>query len=60
MQSRVQSELDSVVGRSRLVRLADRPEMPYMEAVIMETNRMAALGFTGVPRETTKDTKIAG
>ena len=60
IQVRAQAELDTVVGRSRLAQLKDRPNMPYMEAIVQEVNRMAALGYTGVPRATTKDTQIGG
>lgn len=36
MQSRVQIELDHVVGRERLPRLDDRNDLPYTNAVLME------------------------
>ena len=59
-QDRANAELLSVVGRSRLARLDDRPQMPFMEAVVLEANRMAGLGYTGVPRMTLRDTTIGG
>ncbi|KAF4519623.1 hypothetical protein B566_EDAN003790, partial [Ephemera danica] len=39
VQTRVQDELDHVVGTHRLPLLSDRPNLPYVEAVIMETLR---------------------
>ena len=59
-QRRVQQELDAVVGRNRMPSLNDRPQMPYMEAVVYEINRISSLGYTGVPRMVNQDTKLAG
>ena len=36
VQSRVQDELDHVIGRDRLPRLDDRKDLPYTSAVLME------------------------
>lgn len=36
---RVQAELDCVVGRGRLPTIADRPNLPYLEATLKEALR---------------------
>ena len=39
-QTRVQEELDGVLGRNRPPVLNDRPHCPFLEATIMETTRI--------------------
>ena len=36
---RAQAELDAVIGRERIPTLADRPNLPYIEAIVKETLR---------------------
>ena len=48
VQKRVQIELDSVVGQSRLPAVADRPNLPYTEAVIWEILRCGNIAPRGV------------
>lgn len=43
VQHNVQEELDTVMGATRLPTLADRAALPYLEAVITEVYRYAAL-----------------
>ncbi|KAG5635497.1 hypothetical protein H0H81_011032 [Sphagnurus paluster] len=38
-QALAQAEIDRVVGRERLPVIADRPDLPYLEALIKETLR---------------------
>lgn len=38
-QRKAQAEIDSVVGADRLPTIADRPDLPYVEALIKETMR---------------------
>lgn len=59
-QRRLQREIEEAVTGDRKPSLSDRPNMPYMEAVITEINRIASLGYTGVPRMVTQDTTLAG
>ena len=60
VQAKVQSELEQVVGRNRSPSLQDRPCLPYTEATLMEVQRMANIGPTGVPHVTTKDVNVNG
>ncbi|XP_037079514.1 cytochrome P450 2D19-like [Pollicipes pollicipes] len=41
VQRRLQAELDGQVGRQRLPSLSDRSRLPYVEAVLLETQRLA-------------------
>ena len=40
VQERAQSEIDAVVGTNQLPDFDDRPNLPYVEAILMETLRM--------------------
>uniref|UniRef100_A0A452SR48 Cytochrome P450 1A n=1 Tax=Ursus americanus TaxID=9643 RepID=A0A452SR48_URSAM len=42
VQKKIQEELDIVIGRARQPRLSDRPQLPYMEAFILEVFRHAS------------------
>lgn len=59
-QKKIQEELDTVIGRARHPRLSDKPQLPYMEAFILETFRHSSfLPFT-IPHCTTRDTSLSG
>ena len=45
---RAQAELDEVIGRQRLPMLADRPRLPYLEAILKEALRWRPIGAFGV------------
>ncbi|XP_074088814.1 cytochrome P450 1A1-like [Macrotis lagotis] len=58
VQKKVQEELDTVIGRDRWPKLSDKPQLPYMEAFILETFRHSSfLPFT-IPHSTTRDTTL--
>ncbi|XP_004056565.4 cytochrome P450 1A2 [Gorilla gorilla gorilla] len=60
IQRKIQKELDTVIGRERRPRLSDRPQLPYLEAFILETFRHSSfLPFT-IPHSTTRDTTLNG
>ncbi len=58
VQSRLQSELDSVVGFDRLPSLADEVNMPYTQAFILETMRRRTLVPLSLFRRTMCDTQV--
>ncbi|XP_038073303.1 cytochrome P450 2J6-like isoform X2 [Patiria miniata] len=60
IQTRVQKDIDRVVGRNRLPRLSDKPELPYVEAVISEVQRLGNIAPLGVPHKCTEDTTLRG
>ncbi|KAJ9576498.1 hypothetical protein L9F63_025608 [Diploptera punctata] len=60
VQQKVQKEIDTVVGRNRLPQLSDRNNLPYLEAVLMEVQRMFIVTPVTGPRRVTKDTVLCG
>ncbi|XP_072014447.1 cytochrome P450 2J4-like [Amphiura filiformis] len=56
VQKRVHEEIDSVVGRDRLPRLSDKPDLPYTQAVINEIQRFGSIAFSLPPRYAKHDT----
>ena len=58
IQSKCQEELDAVIGSGRPATLADRKELPYMDAMIHETLRMVAT--LTIPHAAECDTTLAG
>ncbi|XP_078383121.1 steroid 17-alpha-hydroxylase/17,20 lyase-like [Oculina patagonica] len=59
-QKEVQSQLDEVVGRERMPGLDDRPNLPLVQATIMEALRLGNVGESALPHYTLKDTSLAG
>ena len=49
-----------MVGQSRQPTLADRPNMPYADAVIHEIQRMGNIVPLGFPKMASKDTTLGG
>lgn len=60
VQKKIQEELDTVIGRERRPRLSDRPQLPYMEAFILETFRHSSFVPFTIPHSTTRDTSLNG
>nr|CAD7398393.1 unnamed protein product [Timema poppensis] len=60
VQKRAQEEIDAVVGRDRLPSLNDRPHMPYMEAMVLESVRMFMGRTFSIPHRAVKDTTLQG
>ncbi|KAG8049094.1 hypothetical protein GUJ93_ZPchr0009g1576 [Zizania palustris] len=54
------TEIESVVGASRLLRESDLAGLPYLRRVIMETLRLYPLAPHLVPHEASRDCVIAG
>ncbi|XP_071788972.1 cytochrome P450 2J4-like [Asterias amurensis] len=60
VQARVQRELDDAVGRDRLPNMADKPQLPYTEATILEVQRLASIASLAVTHMLSKDTSLLG
>ncbi|KAG4932567.1 hypothetical protein JHK87_046569 [Glycine soja] len=55
---RVQQEMDTVVGRDRLVTELDLPQLPYLQAVVKETFRLHPPTPLSLPRVATESCEI--
>lgn len=60
VQKKVQQEIDSVIGRNRAPSMDDKPNLPYLEAVVHETQRIVGLAFQGIPRVARRNLKLGG
>ncbi|KAI7815163.1 cytochrome p450 [Rhyzopertha dominica] len=60
VQAKIQTEIDSVVGRSRLPNLDDRRLMPYTEASIKEAIRITPINPLGIARRCIADCTMGG
>lgn len=60
VQDKMQEELDKVVGSDRLVTISDKSSLPYMNAVINESQRCVNLLPCNLFHATTRDTVING
>lgn len=60
VQKKVQDELDRVVGTDKHPSLKDRPNLPYTEAVLMETQRFANIVPNGVQHICHRDFTVNG
>jgi cytochrome P450 len=48
VQKKAQAELDNVVGEDRLPQFDDRPDLPYLEAIVKEVFRWIPVAPTGL------------
>ncbi|XP_022095813.1 cytochrome P450 2J6-like [Acanthaster planci] len=60
IQQRVQAEIDAVVGRNRLPRMADKSQLNFTRAVIWEVQRLAIVAPLGVAHAAASDTQFRG
>uniref|UniRef100_A0A8C5DIJ0 Cytochrome P450 2J6-like n=2 Tax=Gouania willdenowi TaxID=441366 RepID=A0A8C5DIJ0_GOUWI len=60
IQKKVQAEIDQVIGQSRQPAMADRPNLPYTDAVIHEVQRMGNIVPLNGFRVASKDTTLGG
>ncbi|XP_069087566.1 cytochrome P450 2D15-like [Pleurodeles waltl] len=60
LQSKVQEEIDQVIGRERQPTMDDRANMPYTSAVLNEIQRCGDILPLSVPHMTSRDTEIHG
>ncbi|EOA38964.1 hypothetical protein CARUB_v10011383mg [Capsella rubella] len=56
---RLREEIDSIVGKTRLIQESDLPKLPYLQAVVKESLRLHPVGAV-LPREFTQDCTIGG
>ncbi|XP_070712528.1 cytochrome P450 2U1 [Pempheris klunzingeri] len=59
-QEKVQAEIDEVVGRHRVPSLADKGNLPFTEATIMEVQRLTAVVPLGIPHMASVTTEFKG
>ena len=59
-QTEIQNQLDEEVGRDRMPGLDDRPNLPLVQAAIMETLRLGNVAEAALPHYTLKETTLAG
>ena len=55
IQKKAQTELDRVIGPDRLPSHDDRPELPYIDAIVKEALRWQNVLPLGLPHKTTED-----
>ncbi|XP_013863518.1 cytochrome P450 2J2 isoform X2 [Austrofundulus limnaeus] len=60
IQTKVQAEIDKVIGQSRQPTIADRPNLPYTDAVIHESQRVGNIVPLGFPKMASKDATLGG
>ncbi|XP_039286576.1 probable cytochrome P450 303a1 [Nilaparvata lugens] len=60
IQDKAYEEIVRVIGRDRLPLLSDRPNMPYVEAIVLESLRMFMGRAVAIPHRALRDTKLMG
>ncbi|KAL8206902.1 UNVERIFIED_CONTAM: cytochrome P450 2 subfamily U member 1 [Gekko kuhli] len=60
VQEKVQEEIELVIGRDRCPSLADKAQMPFTEATIMEVQRMTVVVPLSIPRMASETTVLQG
>lgn len=60
IQKKAQAQLDEVVGENRLPNFADRPSLPYIDALVRESVRWQPVLPLGVPHRLLADDEYNG
>uniref|UniRef100_T1JMZ1 Cytochrome P450 n=1 Tax=Strigamia maritima TaxID=126957 RepID=T1JMZ1_STRMM len=60
VQTKLQKEIDDVIGKERQPSMTDQKLMPYTQATILELNRIISLAPLLTPHCSTDDTTLAG
>ncbi|XP_014616131.1 PREDICTED: methyl farnesoate epoxidase-like [Polistes canadensis] len=60
IQKKIHDELDDVLGKDILPRLANRNRLPYLQATLAEVARMGNVGPTSVPHRAINDATLLG
>lgn len=58
--AKAQTQLDEVVGRERLPRLADKPNLPYITAFVEEVLRWRSILNSGIPHVSSTEFEYLG
>uniref|UniRef100_A0A914Q6C9 Cytochrome P450 n=1 Tax=Panagrolaimus davidi TaxID=227884 RepID=A0A914Q6C9_9BILA len=59
-QKKLHTELSNIVGSNRYITLEDKNNLPYLNAVIAESQRLGNLLVTNIPRRLTEDIDYHG
>ncbi|CAD5235739.1 unnamed protein product [Bursaphelenchus xylophilus] len=60
VQTKMQEELDKVIASDRMITTADRPSLPYTNAVIMEAQRCGNVIAQNILHATGKEVEVEG
>jgi cytochrome P450 len=60
VMKKLQNELDTVVGKDRIVMETDLPNLPYLQAVAKEVFRLHPTTPLGIPHESMEPTTVLG
>ncbi|ESO88637.1 hypothetical protein LOTGIDRAFT_125746 [Lottia gigantea] len=60
VQSKCQKEIDEIVGQNRKIDMSDRQKLPYVEATLLEAQRLGSIAPFAVPHTPLKDTMVKG
>lgn len=60
LQDKVRAEIDHVIGQDRRPTMADRPDLPYTDAVIHEIQRIGNIVPLNGLRMAARDTTLGG
>jgi cytochrome P450 len=60
VMKKLQTELDTVVGKDRIVMETDLPNLPYLQAVTKEVFRLHPTTPLGIPHESMEPTTVLG
>lgn len=60
LQDKVRAEIDHVIGQDRRPTMADKPSLPYTDAVIHEIQRIGNIVPLNGLRMAAKDTTLGG
>merc|ERR1712226_364870 len=58
IKRKVQEEIDMVIGKDRSPRLADKDNMHYTNAFMLESMRIVSFAYNSVPHYATEDVSI--
>ncbi|XP_033740063.1 cytochrome P450 2B4-like [Pecten maximus] len=60
VQERCQRDIDEVVGQGRQVRMSDKSQLPYVEATLLEIQRLSNVAIASLPHTATRDAFVGG